>query len=80
MRMVLGILKKYKLSLFVLVLIGVGGTFDVMAGNVKRAPLWMQRAGLEWSYRLLCQPSRIVRMMALPRFVARVMFTAWTSH
>ena len=73
-------LSQYRDELGAKVLIGVGGTFDVMAGNVKRAPLWMQRAGLEWSYRLLRQPSRIVRMMALPRFVARVMVAAWTSH
>lgn len=60
------------------VLIGVGGTFDVMAGRVKRAPVWMQKTGLEWSYRLICQPSRLFRMMALPRFVARVMIASWT--
>lgn len=52
---------------------GVGGTFDVMAGVVCRAPLWMQRAGLEWLYRLCCQPSRITRMLALPRFVMEVL-------
>lgn len=60
--------------------IGVGGTFDVMAGLVKRAPLWMQRAGLEWSYRLIRQPSRLVRMLALPRFVLRVLLSAWTTR
>lgn len=52
--------------------IGVGGSFDVMAGNVKRAPLWMQEANLEWLYRLLSQPKRIIRMTALPRFMWRV--------
>ena len=56
------------------VAIGVGGTFDVMAGVVQRAPLWMQRASLEWAFRLLCQPSRIIRMMALPRFVLKVLW------
>lgn len=54
------------------VAIGVGGSFDVMAGVVSRAPLWMQQTGMEWLYRLLCQPRRILRMMALPRFVYRV--------
>ncbi|MCX7780071.1 MAG: WecB/TagA/CpsF family glycosyltransferase [Negativicutes bacterium] len=53
--------------------IGVGGTFDVMAGAVARAPLWMQNSGLEWLYRLLLQPSRAKRMLALPRFALRVM-------
>ncbi len=52
---------------------GVGGTFDVMAGVSRRAPLWMQRAGLEWLYRLGREPKRIGRMMALPRFVLRVL-------
>ncbi|HNT38835.1 MAG TPA: WecB/TagA/CpsF family glycosyltransferase [Rubrivivax sp.] len=40
---------------------GVGGTFDVVAGKVKRAPLWMQRAGLEWFYRFLQEPRRMFR-------------------
>jgi N-acetylglucosaminyldiphosphoundecaprenol N-acetyl-beta-D-mannosaminyltransferase len=40
---------------------GVGGTFDVATGRVKRAPLWMQRAGLEWFYRFLQEPRRMFR-------------------
>ena len=40
---------------------GVGGTFDVVVGKVKRAPLWMQRAGLEWFYRFLQEPRRMFR-------------------
>ena len=48
---------------------GVGGTFDVISGRVRRAP-WLFRAiHLEWLYRLLAQPSRILRQTALPRFV-----------
>lgn len=38
---------------------GVGGSFDVVAGVVKRAPLWMQRAGLEWFYRIIQEPGRM---------------------
>ena len=38
---------------------GVGGTFDVVAGKVKRAPLWMQRCGLEWFYRIIQEPRRM---------------------
>jgi len=38
---------------------GVGGTFDVVAGKVKRAPLWMQRWGLEWLYRVIQEPRRM---------------------
>lgn len=55
--------------------IGVGGSFDVMAGNVKRAPKAFQKLGLEWFYRLLCQPSRIVRMMQLPKFAIKVLLS-----
>ena len=67
-------------NLNVAVTIGVGGTFDVMAGKVTRAPVWMQQSGLEWLYRLLCQPTRFVRMLALPRFVLRVLAVAWTTR
>ncbi len=52
--------------------IGVGGTFDVLAGTVSRAPQWFQRRGLEWLYRLLKDPSRLGRMLALPKFVLAV--------
>jgi len=41
------------------VMIGVGGTFDFIAGVTKRAPRWMQQSGLEWIYRLIQQPSRL---------------------
>jgi len=40
---------------------GVGGTFDVAAGHVKRAPRWMQRTGFEWFYRFLQEPRRMFR-------------------
>ncbi len=51
---------------------GVGGSFDVLAGNVRRAPAWMQDLGLEWLYRLIKQPSRILRAKNLPIFLIRV--------
>jgi len=63
---------KYKDELKVPVSIGVGGTFDVMAGVVKRAPLWMQKARLEWLFRAMLQPSRAGRLIALPKFVWKV--------
>jgi len=53
--------------------IGIGGSFDVMAGKVQRAPRIFQKMGLEWFYRLLKQPTRIARMMRLPKFVLRVL-------
>ncbi len=54
------------------VMIGVGGSFDVISGTLNRAPRWMQRAGLEWLFRLAQQPSRFPRMGALPRFILAV--------
>ena len=42
-------------------IMGVGGTFDIVAGKVKRSPQWMQRWGLEWFYRLLQEPHRMWR-------------------
>lgn len=51
---------------------GVGGSFDVLAGNVKRAPEFFQKAGLEWFYRLMLEPKRIKRQMALPKFLLEV--------
>ena len=56
-----------------LVGMGVGASFDYLTGVQKRAPVWVQRAGLEWLYRLLRQPWRLRRQMALPRFAALVM-------
>ncbi len=54
------------------VFIGVGGSFDVIAGNVKRAPVLFQKLRLEWFWRLLTNPSRIGRMMVLPKFMKAV--------
>jgi N-acetylglucosaminyldiphosphoundecaprenol N-acetyl-beta-D-mannosaminyltransferase len=63
---------KYKDRLRVPVMMGVGGSFDVLAGRVKRAPKLFQRLGLEWFYRLLREPSRYRRMLVLPKFVLKV--------
>ncbi|MFN6352441.1 MAG: WecB/TagA/CpsF family glycosyltransferase [Cyanobacteriota bacterium] len=52
---------------------GVGGSFDVWAGTKKRAPRWMGQIHLEWLYRLLQEPSRWRRMLALPAFLRAVL-------
>ncbi len=52
---------------------GVGGTLDYLAGDVRRAPLWLRRRGLEWIFRLALQPWRLRRMLRLPRFVLAVL-------
>jgi len=54
------------------VAMGVGGSFDFIAGVAKRAPAWMQRRGLEWFFRLLHEPWRWRRMLRLPRFLVAV--------
>lgn len=67
-----------KASLGVPVSVGVGGTFEMAAGTVKRAPQWLQRLGLEWAFRLLQDPGRLYRryicndMPFLLRAVTRV--------
>ena len=59
---------------------GVGGAFDFISGRVRRAPRWMRNLGLEWLHRLTHQPWRWRRMIALPRFVIRVMREAGQSR
>jgi N-acetylglucosaminyldiphosphoundecaprenol N-acetyl-beta-D-mannosaminyltransferase len=53
--------EQHRARLNVPVIMGVGGSFDVLAGQVRRAPLWMQSAGLEWSWRLLMEPRKMWR-------------------
>ena len=62
-------MQKHAPELNVHLMIGLGGTLDGIAGTVKRAPRWMIRLQLEWLYRLIKQPSRLGRMMRLPKFV-----------
>lgn len=52
-------LHKYKDVIKIPFIMGVGGSFDVIAGKTKRAPLWMQRAGLEWFFRVVQEPRRM---------------------
>ncbi|HZO86886.1 MAG TPA: WecB/TagA/CpsF family glycosyltransferase [Chthonomonadaceae bacterium] len=54
------------------VLIGVGGTFDVLSGRTRRAPAWMQKFHLEWLWRVLVNPRKINKVLLLPRFVRLV--------
>ncbi len=54
------------------VAMGVGGSLDVMAGTVKRAPEIYQKLNLEWFYRLVTQPTRAKRMLLLPKFIVEV--------
>lgn len=54
---------------------GIGGCFDIWAGNSKRAPLLFQKTGLEWFYRLCKEPKRFKRMFSIPRFVCSVLLS-----
>ena len=56
------------------VAMGVGGSLDFIAGVAQRAPIWVRRIGLEWLYRLIHEPWRWRRQLALPRFVWQVLF------
>ncbi|MEC1259395.1 WecB/TagA/CpsF family glycosyltransferase [Bacillus swezeyi] len=53
--------------------IGLGGSFDVFSGTVKRAPNWLIRLNLEWLYRLATNPSRWKRMMNIPKYAFSVL-------
>jgi len=66
-------MQKYLADTGVKVCQGVGGTFDVIAGKVRRAPAAFRNLHLEWFYRLMSNPRRILRQTALPRFLAAVM-------
>lgn len=63
----------HKNELSAKVCMGIGGSLDVFAGNVKRAPKFYTDHGIEWLYRLIKQPSRFVRMLELPKFGFKVL-------
>jgi len=71
---------KYRDQLNASLMMGVGGSFDVISGKVKRAPAIWQKLHLEWFYRLMCQPSRWKRQVAIPRFVLTVLREKWRSR
>lgn len=72
-------INKYKNEDFFKIGIGCGGSIDVLAGEVKRAPKLFIKLHLEWFYRLLKQPSRFGRMMVLPKFMKEVKKIAKTK-
>ncbi|WP_027094279.1 WecB/TagA/CpsF family glycosyltransferase [Cohnella thermotolerans] len=63
---------KHQKELAVPVMMGVGGSFDVISGKLKRAPAFFRKFGLEWFYRLLQEPKRFKRMLVLPKFALKV--------
>lgn len=67
---------RHRSELPVAVAMGVGGSFDFVAGVTRRAPVWMRRLGLEWLHRLIRQPWRWRRMAKLPVFAAGALWQA----
>lgn len=65
-------IEKYMNELPCNIFMGVGGSFDVIAEKVNRAPKWMIKLGLEWMYRVLKEPWRIKRLGSIPKFLMLV--------
>lgn len=68
-------ISKHKNELKVDIAAGQGGTFDYEAGKIKRAPKIVQKMCIEWLWRLILQPTRIKRMIVLPIYLFKIMFT-----
>lgn len=68
-------LNKYKDLIRVPFIMGIGGSFDVISGKIKRAPVWMQKSGLEWFYRVIQEPGRMWKryLMTNSEFVYLIM-------
>jgi len=67
-------IKEHRHELKVDVATGQGGTYDYEAGRIKRAPVFIQKIGMEWLWRLIREPSRIKRQMVLPVYLIKVLF------
>ena len=67
-------INKHRNELKVDVAAGQGGTYDYEAGKIKRAPIWIQKIGMEWFWRLCREPSRIKRQLVLPVYLFKVLF------
>lgn len=67
--------REYGKELGIPVGIGVGGSFDVISGNIERAPSWMRKLCLEWLFRLIKEPARWKRMLVLPKFAITVIMS-----
>ena len=66
------IMDKYKETINVKIAIGNGGAIDTIAGIASRAPLLWQKIGMEWLYRAITDPKRIPRLIAIPKFIIKV--------
>ena len=73
-------LGRYQAEMKVPFAMGVGGTFDVAVGRVKRAPLWMQKSGLEWFYRFLQEPRRMFKRYFVDDMAFLSLFAKEVAH
>jgi N-acetylglucosaminyldiphosphoundecaprenol N-acetyl-beta-D-mannosaminyltransferase len=64
---------KYMDQLPCRIFMGVGGSFDVISGNIQRAPKWMINIGMEWLYRVSKEPWRLKRLSSIPKFLTAVL-------
>ena len=64
------------------VFMGVGGSFDVISGNIPRAPLWMQKMNLEWLFRMLQEPKRLFKRYFIgnTKFINAVIYEKFRKH
>lgn len=72
-------IRKHLAALGVPLAMGVGGSLDVISGRLPRSPEWMRRWGLEWLFRVLHEPRRLPRLLALPRLVVLTL-TVWVGR
>lgn len=72
-------LSKYKDALWFDYAIGVGGAFDMISGLIKRAPIWIQKSGFEWLWRLLLEPKRWRRQILIFKFPVLVLRSLWNK-
>lgn len=70
-------INKYMSILTASIYMGVGGSFDVIAGKVNRAPRWMIKLGLEWLYRVSKEPWRIKRLGVIPKLLLKVIYNTY---
>lgn len=73
-------IERHKKILSGRVVMGVGGSFDYLSNNIKRAPVFIQKIGLEWLYRLVTQPWRFKRQLRLIKFIRLIIKQKWSKN